>query len=166
MNTKTIGLAGLTAMLVATAWPGMGQPPPLTSDQEARVTEIVRAYLLAHPEVIAEATQALRERQSAEEAAKVAQGVQQHRGELLADPMSPIGGNAAGPVTVVEFFDYNCPYCRRAEPVLAELLTKNPDVLSSTRNSQPLPTRRASRRGQRSPRAVRAQNFIKRSTTR
>jgi len=42
--------------------------------------------------------------------------------------MSPVGGNAEGSVTVVEFFDYNCPYCRRAEPVLAELLTKNPDV--------------------------------------
>jgi protein-disulfide isomerase len=128
MNTKTIGLAGLTAMLLATASPGMGEPPPLTSDQETRVTEIVRAYLLAHPEVIAEAMQAYRERQSAEEAAKIAQGVQQHRDELLADPTSPVGGNAEGPVTVVEFFDYNCPYCRHAEPVLAELLTKNPDV--------------------------------------
>jgi hypothetical protein len=71
MNTKTIGLAGLTAMFVATASPGMGQPSPLTSDQEARVAEIVRTYLLAHPEVIAEAMQAHRERQAADRQRKL-----------------------------------------------------------------------------------------------
>jgi len=90
--------------------------------------EILRTYLLKHPEIIDEAMQALRERRAAEAAAKTAQALQEHRDALLADPMSPIAGDPDGKVTVVEFFDYNCPYCRAAGPVVNELLQKKPDI--------------------------------------
>jgi protein-disulfide isomerase len=76
----------------------------------------------------AKAMQALRERQAAEAAAKTAQALKEHRDELLADPMSPVVGDPNGKVTVVEFFDYNCPYCRAAGPMVTELLQKKPDV--------------------------------------
>jgi protein-disulfide isomerase len=129
MIRKTVGLAGLTtAVLLASASAGTAQDPPFTAPQEERVGEIVRAYLLEHPEVINEAMQALRERQAAEAAARVAQALQERRDELLADPMSPVGGNPDGAVTVVEFFDYNCPYCRAAGPMVTELLQVNSDV--------------------------------------
>jgi protein-disulfide isomerase len=90
--------------------------------------EIVRTYLLKHPEIINEAMQALQERQAAEATARAAQALQEHRDELLADPMSPVGGNPDGAVAVVEFFDYNCAYCRAAGPTVTELLQRNPDV--------------------------------------
>jgi protein-disulfide isomerase len=90
--------------------------------------EILRTYLLKHPEIIDEAMQAQRERQAAEAAAKTAQALKEHRDELLADPMSPVVGDPDGKVTVVEFFDYNCPYCRAAGPMVTELLQGNPDV--------------------------------------
>jgi len=90
--------------------------------------ELLRTYLLKHPEIIEEAMQALRERQAAEGTAKTAQAVREHRDELLADPMSPVVGNPDGKVTVVEFFDYNCPYCRAAGPMVTELLQSNADV--------------------------------------
>jgi len=129
MIRKTIGLAGLTAaVLLASASAGTAQDSPFTAQQEERMGEIVRAYLLEHPEIINEAMQTLRERQAAEAAARAAQAMQKHKDELLADPMSPVGGNPEGAVTVVEFFDYNCPYCRAAVPTVTELLQGNPDV--------------------------------------
>jgi protein-disulfide isomerase len=129
MIRKTIGLAGLTAaVLLASASAGTAQDSPFTAQQEERMGEIVRAYLLEHPEIINEAMQTLRERQAAEAAARAAQAMQEHRDELLADPMSPVVGDPNGKVTVVEFFDYNCPYCRAAGPMVTELLQGNPDV--------------------------------------
>jgi len=51
-----------------------------------------------------------------------------HRSELFADPESPVGGNLTGDVTVIEFFDYNCPYCREAAPMLEKLVAQDPQV--------------------------------------
>jgi len=51
-----------------------------------------------------------------------------HRSELFADPESPVGGNPNGDVTVVEFFDYNCPYCREAAPMLEKLVAQDHQV--------------------------------------
>ena len=129
MNTKAIGLAGITAVvLLALTSAGTAQDSPPTAQHEERMGEILRTYLLKHPEIIEEAMQALRERQAAEATAKTAQAVKEHRDELLADPMSPVGGDPDGKVTVVEFFDYNCTYCRAAGPMVTELLQGNPDV--------------------------------------
>ncbi|MBV9824120.1 MAG: thioredoxin domain-containing protein, partial [Alphaproteobacteria bacterium] len=48
-----------------------------------------------------------------------------HRRELLDDPASPIAGNPRGDVTIVEFFDYRCPFCKRVEPALKALLKED-----------------------------------------
>jgi protein-disulfide isomerase len=129
MIKNTIGLAGLTAaVLLVSASAGTAQDPPFTAKQEERVGEIVRGYLLEHPEIVNEAMRALRERQAAEAAARAAQALQEHKDELLADPMSPVGGNPDGEVTLVEFFDYNCPHCRAVGPSVTALLQGNPDV--------------------------------------
>jgi protein-disulfide isomerase len=129
MTEKTIGLSGITAVvLLALASAGTAQESPSTAQQEERMGETVRTYLLKHPEIIDEAMQALRERQAAETAAKTAQALKEHRDELLADPTSPVVGDPDGKVTVVEFFDYNCPYCRAAGPMVTELLQRKPDV--------------------------------------
>lgn len=81
----------------------------------------VRDYLLNNPEVILEAMQILQERQRAAEAEKLERTIAERREEILNDPDAPVGGNPAGDVTLVEFFDYNCPYCRKAAPTVAEL---------------------------------------------
>jgi protein-disulfide isomerase len=129
MMKKTIGIASLTAaVLMLSASAGRAEDPPFTAQQEERVGEIVRAYLLEHPEVLTEASRALQARQAEEAAAQFAQALQERRDELLADPMSPVGGNPDGKVTVVEFFDYNCPYCRAAGPMVTELLQGNSDA--------------------------------------
>ncbi len=128
MIRKTIGLAGTTAVvLLASASAAMAEDG-LTAQQEQQMREIVRTYLLEHPEIINEAIQAHQERLAAEAAAKSAQALKDHRDDLRSDPMSPVGGNPNGAVTVVEFFDYNCGYCRAAGPTVTELLKRNPQV--------------------------------------
>jgi protein-disulfide isomerase len=88
----------------------------------------VREYLLRNPEVIMEALQILQERQRAAEAENVKRTIAERSEEILNDPDAPVGGNPAGDVTLVEFFDYNCPYCRRVAPTVAELEDTDSDL--------------------------------------
>jgi protein-disulfide isomerase len=69
----------------------------------------VREYLLENPEVIMEALQILQQRQRAAEAEKLKRTIAERSEEILNDPAAPVGGNPSGDMTLVEFFDYNCP---------------------------------------------------------
>ena len=88
----------------------------------------VRAYLLENPEVIVEALQGLEERRRTADLNEVQTVIQSRAEELLNDPASPVGGNPEGDVTLVEFFDYNCPYCRRVGPVMIEAEADDPEL--------------------------------------
>jgi protein-disulfide isomerase len=94
-------------------------PPPLPREQ---IEQIVREYLLANPEVILEAIEGLEERRRLATQETQRQGLAAHRDAILNDPASPVGGNPAGDVTVVEFFDYRCPYCKQMADPLAQLI--------------------------------------------
>ncbi len=87
-------------------------PPPLNDKQQDAVKKIVHDYLMDHPEVMMEALQAYREKErlASEDAAKKA--LVQRADALQHDPNSVVLGNPDGDVTVVEFFDYHCPYCK------------------------------------------------------
>jgi protein-disulfide isomerase len=101
------------------------------SSQAAELDEFeqrVREYLLKNPEVIMEALQILQERQRAAEAENLKRTIAERGEEILNDPAAPVGGNPSGDVTVVEFFDYNCPYCRRVAPTVVELGQADPDL--------------------------------------
>lgn len=101
---------------------------PSETPAEAAFGAKVRAYLLRHPQVLAEAFQRLQLQQDAEKAAIATAAIASHGQALAHDPRDPVLGNPAGPVSVVEFFDYRCPYCRAFEPALEALLAANPDV--------------------------------------
>ncbi len=96
--------------------------------QEARIRELVRETLRTQPEIVLEALQILRARQQEAEAEAQRQAVARHRAALEQDPDSPVGGNPAGDVTIVEFFDYRCPYCRAAAPMVRELLERDGNI--------------------------------------
>ena len=104
--------------------------PPISSKTAGRdpFEQRVREYLLKNPEVIMEALQILQERQRAAEAEGLKRTIAERSDEILNDPAAPVGGNPAGDVTLVEFFDYNCPYCRRVAPTMAELEEADPDL--------------------------------------
>jgi len=88
----------------------------------------VRAYLIEHPEVIREAIQVLEARRVAEEAKEDATRVAANADVLTNDGISWIGGNPDGDVTVVEFLDYRCGYCKRAHPEVKKLLESDPNI--------------------------------------
>lgn len=90
--------------------------------EQERIERMVHDYLLKHPEVVIEALQAAeaKEKGKQEEASRAA--ITAKRGELLEDPSAPIGGNPKGDVTIVEFFDYRCPYCKQMQPSIQMLL--------------------------------------------
>lgn len=81
----------------------------------------VRAYLLAHPEVIPEAMTRLQDRENGKLVAR-------HRAAIVRPYGSAWAGNPRGDVTVVEYLDYNCGYCRATLPVVAQLIARDPRV--------------------------------------
>jgi protein-disulfide isomerase len=88
----------------------------------------VREYLLKNPEVILEALQILRERELAAEVENITRTIAERSEDILNDPAAPVGGNPSGDVTLVEFFDYNCQYCRRVAPTVVELEGDDPGL--------------------------------------
>ena len=99
--------------------------PPRTLD---KMGETIRAYLLENPEVIEEAIRILRARQEEEERKRAEAAIAENGEALRAHPMSPVSGNPKGDVTVVEFFDYRCGFCKRALPAMKALLEDDANV--------------------------------------
>src|SRR5215831_16969859 len=85
-----------------------------TDTQRGDIETIVRNYLLAHPEVLEEAMAELNKRQAAADAAKHEATITQNADAIFNSPRGVVLGNKDGDVTFVEFFDYNCGYCKRA----------------------------------------------------
>ena len=83
--------------------------------------QMIEHYIRTHPEVIEQSLQTLDNKRAAEEQQRQKAAIATHQQDLLNDPNSPVSGNQAGDVTVVEFFDYRCGYCKRAASALTEL---------------------------------------------
>jgi protein-disulfide isomerase len=88
----------------------------------------VHDYLLAHPEVISEAINRLEAQQREQQAARGRTALKSHADQVFRDPADPIGGNPNGDATLVEFFDYNCPYCKQMGPVMVQAEDADPHL--------------------------------------
>ncbi len=105
-------------------------PIPALSQEldEARVKELVLEAIRENPEIIMEAVALLEQRQADAQAKNEADVLRNQRDLIERDPNAPVLGNPDGDVTVVEFFDYNCPYCRRAKVEIRALIEEDPNV--------------------------------------
>lgn len=88
----------------------------------------VRAYLLDNPEVLMEAMEVLEERQAALQAAGDRALVEAYLAQLTEDGHSWVGGNPEGDITIVEFLDYRCGFCKRAHPEIEALMASDPNI--------------------------------------
>jgi protein-disulfide isomerase len=98
------------------------QAQSFSSDQRGEIERILRDYLLSHPELLQEVLAEMEKRQSVVEAEKHREGVKQHAEIIFSSPRQVTLGNPQGDITVVEFFDYNCGYCKRAMDDMTALI--------------------------------------------
>lgn len=105
-------------------------PLAATADDmsEERIKELVLEAIRENPGIVFEAAQLFEEQQQASQAQAAAQVLETEKATLENDPNAPVLGNPEGDVTVVEFFDYNCPYCRRVKPEMEALLASDTNV--------------------------------------
>ena len=128
---RKMRLLGVLVLCAVTAWSGTverGAAQSSTPDERGRIEQIIHDYLLSHPEVVVEALKAAeaQDKQKRAEASRAA--IAAKRKELLDDPSDPVGGNPKGDVTLVEFFDYRCPYCKQVEPSVEAILKEDPKL--------------------------------------
>lgn len=97
---------------------------PISSTQTKEIEKIVHDYLVNHPEVLIEASQALQQKQQETMQQQAQSAIQKNADQLFTDSMTVIG-NPKGNVTLVEFFDYQCIHCKKMSPVIAGLVKKD-----------------------------------------
>ena len=126
MKFKTLLAASAMSLVVAF---GAFSPANAFDDaQKKEIGAIVKDYLMTHPEVLVEVQQALEKKQDDARMAQAQVAVKQNHDEIFNAPADLSLGNPKGKVTIVEFFDYNCGYCKRAISDMDAIIKKNPDV--------------------------------------
>lgn len=133
-----IAIAGLFALVALVMWPSpqrsiaeQAQPAPATrfsAEQTKDIEAIVKNYLVTHPEIFLEVQSALEAKMAKEEAEKTKALVGQYASEIYRAPNAAVAGNPDGDITVVEFFDYNCGYCKRGFSEIAKLVEQDKSV--------------------------------------
>ena len=126
MRRCMIFLTAALTLLATTAFAGgLGE---MTDAERAAFRDEVKQYLMENPEVITEAMQVLQDRQ-VQTAARQEQAIlSQNADAIFKDPASWVGGNPDGDITIVEFMDYRCPYCRKAFSEVEDLVKTDGNI--------------------------------------
>lgn len=89
-------------------------PGGFSPEQRKQIEAIIKDYLVTNPEVMMEVQQALEAKMEKVQAERMSAALKDNAAEIFRNPAAPVAGNPKGDVTVVEFFDYNCGYCKKA----------------------------------------------------
>ncbi|GEQ96561.1 hypothetical protein JCM17844_01980 [Iodidimonas gelatinilytica] len=96
---------------------------------KAQLEQTIRAYLLENPEILPQAIAVLRQREERAEQQRLQSFATDRWEDISQDPFSPVVGDENAPVTVVEYYDYRCSFCRRAHPDMVRLLDEHGDTI-------------------------------------
>jgi protein-disulfide isomerase len=118
MNGFRAALLSIAFTLLA----GVAAAEEFTAEQRGEIEAIVRDYLLRNPEILLDVGRELEKRQQETEAKRAKGAIVEHAEEIFRSPADFVAGNPDGDVTIVEFFDYNCPWCKKSVPVLQNLM--------------------------------------------
>jgi len=121
-SSPRMAVAIAMALLLALPAAAFAQVPTFSTPQRQEIEGIIKSYLLAHPEVLQDALAELDKRQQEADAAKHRAAVRENNATLYDSQHQAVLGNPHGNLTVVEFFDYNCGFCKRALPDMLTLL--------------------------------------------
>jgi protein-disulfide isomerase len=121
MTFRLLAAAATAAVLMLPA-ASQAQTPTFSDAQRGEIESVIKNYLLAHPEVLEEASAELDKRKQVAEAEKAKSAIKDHSEALFNSARQVTIGNNQGDVTLVEFFDYNCGYCKRALTDLTEIM--------------------------------------------
>lgn len=117
----TLWLAAALAVVPASA----AVAAEFTPSQRTEIEGIIKDYLTKNPELMVDVLQAAKEKIESQSRDKATAALSSRRQEIFDDPNAPTAGNPEGDATVVEFFDYRCPYCKQVEPSLEALLRED-----------------------------------------
>ncbi len=118
----------IVPLIAALMTAGPASAASFTPQQRAEIVAIVRDALKTDPSILRDAVVALQDDDSHKQSEAMSKTIADLGPALTQTPGDPIAGNPQGRITVVEFYDVRCPYCRRMLPTLATLLHDNPDV--------------------------------------
>lgn len=127
-SPRLLAAAASLAALLAFAAPQSLRAAEFSAPQRGEIEKIVREYIISHPEVLQEAMAELEKRQGMAEAEKHKAAVKEHAQAIFSSPRQVNLGNPNGDVTFVEFFDYNCGYCKRAMTDMLTLMKDDPKL--------------------------------------
>lgn len=121
----TLGFAVLPPL---SAVPAHAADAAFSDDQKKAIGEIIKDYLIKNPELIVEVQQALEAKMELEQAEKLKNFMAENAKDIYRNPDSPVAGDPNGDITVVEFFDYNCGYCKRGMTEVQKLIESDKRV--------------------------------------
>lgn len=125
--TKLISIGVLASSMVVPAVLAADTANPLSPAQKKDFEQLVHDYLVNHPEVLMEASQALQQKQQQAMQQQAQSSIGQNADQLFSEKYT-VAGNPKGSVTLVEFFDYQCIHCQKMAPVIAELIQKDKNL--------------------------------------
>jgi protein-disulfide isomerase len=126
MRLRAALLFTVTVLAVGQTLPVWAEAPSVPA--QPALDQAIEQYIRSHPEVIEQAMQSLEGKRQRGEKLRIRQAIATHQEELLRDPASPVSGNVNGDVTVIEFFDYRCGYCKRVASAVTQLQKDEPGV--------------------------------------
>ena len=118
---RIVSVVFCCAVLVLAPWRPTAAEE-LAPEQRQAIENLIHDYLLQHPDVLIDALRAAEQKLKSDVDEKAKRALAARRKEIFDDPTTPVRGNPKGDVTLVEFFDYRCPYCKQVQPRLEQLL--------------------------------------------